>query len=134
LIGLDTNVLVRHITQDDPKQSPAANKLIEGLSPQRRGFVSLVALAEVCRGLREAYDVERDHLAAVVEQLLQRSTLVVESAETVWRSVARYRQGAADFADLLIERVGNARGCSETVTFDRVAARDAGMRLIGRGE
>jgi predicted nucleic-acid-binding protein len=48
VIGLDTNVTVRYLAQDDERQSAAATRLIEGsLSAESRGFVSIVTLAEV---------------------------------------------------------------------------------------
>jgi predicted nucleic-acid-binding protein len=43
LIGLDTNVLVRYIMQDDAKQAAKANKLIESLSADKPGFIPLIA-------------------------------------------------------------------------------------------
>ena len=49
MIGLDTNVLVRYMAQDDPKQSAVATRLIEKeLSSAEPGFISLVVLAELC--------------------------------------------------------------------------------------
>jgi len=62
---------------------------------------------------------------------MTRETIVVERAETVARALQRYRRGRADFADCLIATSAKAAGCSRTVTFDRIAARDAGMELIG---
>ncbi|MGA1464036.1 MAG: PIN domain-containing protein, partial [Steroidobacteraceae bacterium] len=47
MIGLDTNVLVRYIMQDDPKQSPKASTLIESLSADHPGFISLVSVVEL---------------------------------------------------------------------------------------
>jgi predicted nucleic-acid-binding protein len=41
MIGLDTNVLVRYIAQDDPVQSPKAMRLIESLAADDPGYVSL---------------------------------------------------------------------------------------------
>ena len=46
MIGLDTNVLVRYIMQDDAKQSPKATKLIESLTVDAPGFLSLVSVVE----------------------------------------------------------------------------------------
>jgi predicted nucleic-acid-binding protein len=48
VIGLDTNVIVRYLAQDDLRQAAAATRLIEGaLTAEARGFVSIVTLAEV---------------------------------------------------------------------------------------
>ena len=47
MIGLDTNVLVRYIAQDDPKQSPKATRLIESFTVDAPGYVSVVAVVEL---------------------------------------------------------------------------------------
>jgi predicted nucleic-acid-binding protein len=55
---------------------------------------------------------------------------VIEQASLVERAMQLYRKGNADFADCLIATSAKAAGCSRTLTFDRKAARDAGMELI----
>ena len=48
MIGLDTNVLLRYLVQDDPAQSPKATEVIERrLSMENTGFVSLVCILEI---------------------------------------------------------------------------------------
>ena len=59
MIGLDTNVLVRYIMQDDPKQAALANKLIEGLTAATPGYVSLVAIVELVWVLESAFHLTR---------------------------------------------------------------------------
>lgn len=130
MIGLDTNVVVRYIVQDDPAQSRVASRLIESLTPEAAGFVSIVTLAEITWVLDTAYGARREQIADVVESLLQTQTLVVQLAEIAWKALANYRKGTADYADCLIERLGAAHDCEATYTFDKVAVRDAGMRWL----
>ena len=47
MVGLDTNVLVRYVMQDDPRQSARATRLIEALTAEAPGFVPLVSLVEL---------------------------------------------------------------------------------------
>jgi predicted nucleic-acid-binding protein len=131
MVGLDTNVLVRYVAQDDPRQSAAASRLIEALSPAEPGFITMVVLVESVWVMEDVYGATRDRLGEVVQALLEAQSLVVESAESVWRALASFRKGKADFADCLIARVCAAQGCTVTWTFDKAAARDAGMRLLG---
>ena len=131
MIGLDTNVVVRYLVQDDASQARHASRLIEACSADDAGFISIVTLAEITWVLNAAYGTSRDKIGDVVENLLQTETLVVQLAEVVWKALAAYRKGAADFADCLIERIGTANVCAVTYTFDQIAARDAGMRLLG---
>lgn len=130
MIGVDTNVLVRYVTQDDPKQSRVATSLLESLSEDSPGFISMVTLTELAWVLSGAYDATREEIAAVLDGLLRTRTLQVENRLLVLQALRTYRDGNADLADCLIERSGFAAGCTHTITFDRKAAGSAGMQLI----
>lgn len=130
MIGLDTNVLVRYIMQDDVPQSKLASSLIESLTAEAPGFVPLVALVELAWVLSSCYALQRAQMVAAMEALLRTKEVVVEGAEVVWRAVRIYRDSSADFADCLIERSAAAAGCACTMTFDRGAAKSCSMTLI----
>lgn len=130
MIGVDSNVLVRYVTQDDLVQSPVATRLLESFTPEDPGFVSLVALIETVWVLRSSYDATRSQIQHVVEMLLRASGLVVEQRDLVWAALRAYDRGNADFGDYLIEGAGHGAGCEFTLTFDRDAASTAGMRLL----
>lgn len=131
MIGLDTNVLVRYIMQDDARQSAQATRLVESLSVGSPGFVPLVSVVELAWVLSSAYDLDRTQLVLAFEGLLRTKEIVVERAETVWKAVRAFQDGSADFADCLIERSAAAAGCERTMTFDRGAAKGCGMVLVG---
>jgi predicted nucleic-acid-binding protein len=130
MIGLDTNILVRYVTQDHPTQVAAADRLIEGLSAQERGFVSLVVVVELIWVLEVSYSFKRTQVEQVLEKLLQSKELALEQAETLWQALRRSRASGADITDCLIERRAHSAECDYTITFDRKAARRAGMRLL----
>jgi predicted nucleic-acid-binding protein len=131
MIGLDTNVIVRYVTQDDPKQSPVATRFMEKtLTAEEAGFVSLVVLAEVVWVLVSLYAADRTGIAEVLTGLLTTQQLRVESAELVWRAKRRYEQSKADFSDALIIECAMAAGCQRSVTFDRPAAASSGFELL----
>ncbi len=131
MIGLDTNVLVRYVAQDDPKQSPQATRLIESLTADAPGYVSIVSVVELVWVLAGCYASTRNEICEVLETLLRTKEIIVAHADIVWKALRIFREGKADFADCLIERSANAAGCSHTATFDRDAAKHGGMRLIG---
>jgi predicted nucleic-acid-binding protein len=131
VIGLDTNVVVRYLTQDDPKQSPIATRLMEKtLSSDEPGFISLVVLAELVWVLVSLYSVDRSGVSEVVGGLLTTEQLRVESAELVWRAKRRYESSKADFSDAIIAECAVAAGCKRSVTFDRTAAAAPGFELL----
>jgi predicted nucleic-acid-binding protein len=130
MIGLDTNVLVRHITQDDSVQSLRANALIENrLTEDEPGFISVVALAEIAWVLERAYRYSDFEIAAVIERVLQTRTFIVENEIEVFFAMTALKQGRATFTDALIGALGARAGCSVTLTFDRKAARLPGFAL-----
>lgn len=129
MIGLDTNVLVRYLAQDDDEQTPRATEIVEALDEQGQGFVCLVALVELHWVLRRTFGVSADEAALIVEGLLAAAWLVVQESDLVRRAVGQARTGV-DFADALVAELGAAAGCTTTFTFDRRAARHPGMTLL----
>jgi predicted nucleic-acid-binding protein len=124
MIGLDTNVLVRYLAQDDPDQSARATEIIEGrLSDQNPGFVSVVAMAETVWVLERAYGLSDEDLVAAIERTLQADVLVIESEQEVFAAMVALEEGRGSFPDALIGALGAKAGCSATLTFDRQALR-----------
>ena len=121
MIGLDTNVLVRYVAQDDPDQASRASAVIDGFSEDDPGFVSLVVAAEVTWVLRRAYRVGDATIATVIRSLLDATEVIVQEHDAVRRALDR--TGASpEFTDALIAELGHRAGCTHTVTFDRNAA------------
>jgi predicted nucleic-acid-binding protein len=131
MIGLDTNILVRYLAQDDPLQSPIATDLIEHrLTEEEPGFISVVAMAEVAWVLERAYGLANRDIAAAIEGVLQAEALVVESEQEVFAAMVALKEGRGSFADALIGALGAKAGCSRTVTFDRRAQRLPEFELL----
>jgi predicted nucleic-acid-binding protein len=129
--GLDTNILVRFFAKDDPQQTPKARAVLSSLTTAEPGWVGVATILELVWVMTSTIGVGRDTVAQILAELLTRETIVVERAETIEKALQSFRRGRADFADCLIAASAKAAGCKQTVTFDRIAARDAGMELIG---
>lgn len=130
MIGLDTNVLVRYIMQDDARQSRLASTLMDSLTVDAPGFVPLVSVVELVWVLSSCYGLGRSQLVTALQVLLRTKEVRVENAEVAWRAVRRFRDTAGDFADCLVEQSAVAAGCERIMTFDKAAARDCGMTLV----
>jgi predicted nucleic-acid-binding protein len=129
--GLDTNVLVRYLAQDDPLQSEKATAIIERrLTELEPGFVSLVTVVETVWVLSRAYGLSNIEIAAAVEGMLQSETLVIQNEQEVFTAAIALKTGRASFADALVGALGQWAGCESTLTFDRKAARLATCELI----
>lgn len=130
MIGIDTNVLVRYIAQDDATQSRRATSFIEKeCNVAAPGFVGLVVLVEVVWVSESSYGATREEVADIVRRILSIKQLVVQDAETAWKALRLFESSKADFADCLVARSAIAAGCKSVATFDKQASK-AGMTLL----
>lgn len=98
MIGLDTNILVRYITQDDPEQAEQANRIIEEMcSRQSPGRISQIALYELVWVLYRAYGYSKQQVISVIDQILVTAELEVEHEDLALKSLEVWRNGAADY-------------------------------------
>jgi predicted nucleic-acid-binding protein len=117
--GVDTNVLVRYITRDDPGQERAASRFLDlARTRSEPVFVNVIVLCELVWVLGRTYEYSRAEVAAVMGQLLSTEQIVVEDADLAWLALSDFKASKADFADCLIGRKNLRLGCDETVTFD----------------
>jgi predicted nucleic-acid-binding protein len=132
VIGIDTNVLLRYVVQDDRIQSPAAQRFVESqLSQQRTGYVSLPVLAECLWVLGSRYQATRAEQIEFVAELLSDPRFTVQDSRSAWLALEQAEVHPIDLPDALIAFVNAHHGCSHTVTFDRRARAIPGMTLLG---
>ncbi len=123
MIGLDTNVLARHLVGDDPVQTPKARALLAArCTVDDPGYVNRIVLCELVWVLARGYRYDRRTIAGALEQLLNAAELRIEDREAAIDALAAYRGSQADFADCLMGPLNRAAGCERTMTFDRDAA------------
>lgn len=131
MIGLDTNLLVRYLAQNDPVQSSKVTEVMERrLTEENPGFVSIVALVETVWVLEHAYGLTSIEIATVIERLLQAEVLVLQSETEVFAAAAAVKEGRGAFADAIIAELGTAANCSYTLTFDRKTLRLPAFKLL----
>ncbi|HEX4481858.1 MAG TPA: type II toxin-antitoxin system VapC family toxin [Rudaea sp.] len=130
MIGIDTNVLARYITQDDERQGRLARRFLETqLTAESPGFVNHVVLCELVWVFETAYDYSREQIARALQRLFESAFVRFESSQIVWRAVEMYRQGQG-FADAMLVQVNEASGCDFTLTFDKRASKMRATRLL----
>jgi predicted nucleic-acid-binding protein len=131
MIGLDTNVLIRYLTRDEPQQWQITDLLMqEILTNNETCFISNVVLCELAWVLRSSYKLSRADLIETLERILRTSIFRFENKFIVWQAIQQMRQGGADFSDYLIGLIHRQAGCIETVTFDAKLASDESFRLL----
>lgn len=129
MIGLDTTVLVRYLMQDDPAQSPVASEVIERLTSEAPGYLSLPILLELVWVLERAYRLSKADTRQAIFALLRAEEFVVDQRDTIAVALSLCNEHNADLPDAIIHQLNVQAGCSETVTFDQGAVR-AGMSLL----
>ncbi len=131
MIGIDTNVLLRAMLDDDPVQSRSAQKLLKSLREEQRGFINLPVLTELFWVLRSRYKLPRQKLAALMRDLIGVEHIEFEALEVAGKALAAYEGGTADFADMVIALRNREFGADRTFTFDKeAAARVPAMELL----
>lgn len=131
MIGLDTNILVRYLTQDDPEQSKLVNSLIENqLNNDNLGVISHIVLCEVVWVLSRAYGYSRKQLSNVIQAILTCKEFEVEAPDLAELALLEYSQGTADYSDYLLGRRHKAMGAEYTITLDKKAARSVCFKQL----
>ena len=131
MIGIDTNVLVRYLTEDDPAQTRRATAIIEeARSENKRLLIQPVVLCELVWVLETAYDLPRDTVVGILDRILRTAQFEVSNKTVVWRAWENYRSGPGDFANYLIGHANAESGAAQTVTFDRALRTSQHFRVL----
>ena len=130
MIGLDTNIVLRYLLQDDAVQSGKVNRLVDGLSPDQPGFINVATVLEIVWVLRSLFKLTPAEISTQVEQLLATDVFQVQNEQQVFEAAFALKRGLGDFEDALIGALNAWAGCSESVTFDRGTSRLPHFRVL----
>jgi predicted nucleic-acid-binding protein len=123
MIGIDTNVLLRYILQDDPKQAAVASEIMDALTEQSPGYLNHVVLCETAWVLQRGYDYDKASVTRVLNHVVNTRELQLEQRDVVISALSQYNHNTADWADSLIGEKNRHSGAETTITFDRRASR-----------
>ena len=131
MMGIDTNILVRYIVQDDEEQARLATSVLEGeLNEKNQGLVSAVVLCELVWVLRRAYGYEKGQVAEVLQALMSSADLMVDRVDDAWRALREYETGAADFPDYYMGQMNRTLHAETTYTLDQKAGSGTNFTLL----
>ena len=120
MYGLDTNVLVRFLLRDDPKQAEQAREAIENaVAGGKLVAVSLLTILETEWVLRSCAKLEKVQVISIFRMLLEARDLHIEVEEVLEEALYYYESNKADFADCLMSSRYYEYGCEAMLTFDR---------------
>ena len=131
MIGVDTNVLVRYLTQDDPVQARKVDTFVAAaIEGGDRLHVDDVVLCELVWVLRAAYRLGKPVIAAALDKVMSTGIFAFDDRELLRSALTDYLNGPGDFSDYVIGRRNTRAGCEYTVTFDRPLNRERSFILL----
>ncbi len=131
MIGVDTNVLVRYLTQDDPVQARKVDTFVAtAIETGDRLHVDDIVLCELVWVLRAAYRFGKPVIAAALDKVMSTAIFSFDDRELLRSALTDYRNGPGDFSDYVIGRRNTRAGCEHTVTFDRPLNRERSFLLL----
>ncbi len=123
MIGLDTNVLVRWIAQDDEMQCSKIKQLFGEYKARAETFyINEVVLCETLWVLQSVFSYQKEDLILLLNSLLNNADLVIENESLVSAALSLYEKHRAGFADCLISVKNAAAECQTTLSFDKAAS------------
>ncbi|MEL6436206.1 MAG: type II toxin-antitoxin system VapC family toxin [Pseudomonadota bacterium] len=129
--GIDANILLRALLNDDPIQSAQSRSVLEKLDDENEGYVGVTALLEVFWVLKSRHRIPKPELYDTLKAVLKVKGLEVESFDAVIQALNLYAEGAVDFPDALLSARNLEAACEDTLTLDqKAAARVPGMTLL----
>ncbi len=131
MIGLDTNVLVRYIAQDDKTQSVTSSQFIETkLSDKNPGYINHIVLIETVWVLESCYETSKPMIINVIKKLASTMQLILQDSESVYKALRLFEKNNIEFADTLLAITNKKNGCTTTVTFDKKAGKTKLFSII----
>ncbi len=130
-VGVDTNLLVRYITQDDARQARLVDAFLgDALGHGTTLCVNGIVLCELAWVLDALYGYSRQEIVSALDALADVEQIEIEARDQVLRAIDDFRRGPGQFADYLIGRRNVAAGCEHTVTFDKKLGTAAIFRVL----
>lgn len=129
--GIDTNVLIRYIVQDDPEQSEKATRFLEKkCTVDNPGHIAGIVLCEIVWVLKRAYGYPKKDIVEVLHSILSTAEFSIESPAIAWEAFRQYNSGSVDLSDYLLGQLNKASGCITTMTFDQEAGKSDHFQLL----
>lgn len=122
MIGIDTNILVRYLTQDDTAQAQIVEQIFNKYASSSNSiFINNIVICELIWVLERGYKYNREDISSVIKQILLTEEFAFENNELLWIALSCYSINKLDFSDALIGEINKKHGCTKTFTFDQVA-------------
>ena len=131
MIALDTNIFIRYLTQDHPKQAKILNKLFDDAEKRKTPlFINLITVCEIVWVLESCYNQSKEMIIETIKIILKTPCLKIDNEEVVTKALSDYTHTNADFSDCLIAKYNQLQDCHYTYTFDKLASKVHGFKVL----
>lgn len=131
MIAVDTNILVRYITNDHKEQAILSSKLLDKYTGQEKSIlINNVVLCELVWVLDRGYKYKKTEIIKTLKLLLSSIEFEFENHELAFLAVFKYETTEADFSDILIGIINANLGSSTTYSFDKRACKTKDFTLV----
>lgn len=130
--GLDTNVLVRYLTQDDQRQARMATLEIEGAAKRdEKLLIRPLVLCELVWVLESVYGYGKAEIVRALDLMMRTAQFEISEKETIWQALDEYHRGKGDFSDYYLGIANKEEGAEVTLTFDKGLKESRYFKVIG---
>lgn len=130
MIGIDTNILVRYLTQDDIDQAQVVDQIFNTYATSSNSiFINNIVICELIWVLERGYKYTKEIITKAIKQILSTEEFAFENQELLWLALNHYSQNKLDFSDALIGVLNKKSGCAYTLTFDQSAVKSPDFML-----
>ena len=131
MIAADSNLVIRHLTQDEPSQAEKVRVLFDDAEVRRDPvLLSQIVLCEVCWVLKAVYGFDKPQVSVALQALLDDAGFLIQGRPLVEEALTLYRKHAGQFSDHLIGLIASHEGASTTYTFDRSVGKLPNFTLL----
>lgn len=131
-IGLDTNLIVRYLTDDDPEQADAVEELFRSYEKDTTFVINEVVLAELNWVLISVYNYSKANFIETINQIFNTRNITFSKPVLVKEACEIYAKNEADFSDCYLGVLNRNEDCETTFTFDKKASQHSNFTLLGK--
>jgi predicted nucleic-acid-binding protein len=125
MIAIDTNILVRYITQDDLQQAEATENLLATYNNKPQSiFINNIVLCEFVWVLEKGYKYTQQQISSTIRIILSTEEFAFEYHNVLWLALEEYELKNTDFSDSLISKLNHNLGYKQTFSFDKSAIKN----------
>ena len=125
MIAIDTNILVRYITQDDLQQAEATENLLANYNNKPQSiFINNIVLCEFVWVLEKGYKYTQQQISSTIRTILSTEEFAFEYHNVLWLALEEYELKNTDFSDSLISKLNHNLGYKQTFSFDKSAIKN----------